>query len=148
MSIMKSTAILELMVSDHAKILGLLKNLEKNLGGEILGTMQAFDTFEWSLEKHLFTEEKAIFTSYNPTDILKGYAMVPELIKEHNEILNRLRLLRRDLLKKKKGDFEGFKQVLNTHRTFEEQQLYPKLDQELGEEQKQAIINRIREITV
>jgi hemerythrin-like domain-containing protein len=143
---MKSTAILDLMVEDHGKIVRLLDTVEKSRELDILSLMKAFDTFEWELEKHIFTEEKAIFTSYNPTNIVVGYRMVPELIKEHNELLNSLRVMRRDLLKQRPCNFEGFTEMLMKHKTFEEKQLYPKLDQELNEEQKQVIISRIKEI--
>jgi hemerythrin superfamily protein len=143
---MKTTAILDLMVKDHKKIVGLLNDVKKVIGQDIISTMRVFDKFEWELEKHIFTEEKAIFTSYNPTNIIEGYAMVPELIKEHNEILNNLRLMRKDIKKQRKFDFDKFVEVLMNHKTFEENSLYPKLDQELEESQKKMIIDRINQI--
>ena len=143
---MKTTAILYLMVKDHRKIVGLLNDVKKVIGQDIISTMRVFDKFEWELEKHIFTEEKAIFTSYNPTNIIEGYAMVPELIKEHNEILNNLRLMRKDIKKQRKFDFDTFVEVLMNHKTFEENSLYPKLDQELEESQKKMIVDRISQI--
>jgi iron-sulfur cluster repair protein YtfE (RIC family) len=88
---MKSTSILELMIADHGKILKLLNDVEKSIGIELVSLMKVFDTFEWELEKHIFTEEKAIFTSYSPKNIVEGYKMVPELVQQHNDILNRIR---------------------------------------------------------
>jgi hemerythrin-like domain-containing protein len=73
--------------------------------------------------------------------------MLPELIKEHNEIINRLRVMRRDVLIGHSSDFTGFKELLLRHKTFEEEELYPKIDQELSEEDKQRIIDRIQEMT-
>ena len=143
---MKSTAILELMIRDHARLVKLVKNLEDRLKDDVPIKMKAFDDLEWAVEKHLFTEEKAIFTSYQPVNIIQGYKMVPELIKEHNEILNLLRIMRKDLVNSRQFDFEGFKQKLIDHKTFEEEQLYPKLDQELDASQKNIIISRIQEI--
>ena len=143
---MKSTAILDLMVRDHGRITKLLNDVEKDIHNEVLPLMKTFDSFEWVLEKHIFTEEKAIFTSYNPVNIYEGYKMVPELIKEHNELLNRLRVMRSDLLKKKQSDFAWFKEKLMNHKRFEEETLYPKLDMELNEEQKLMIISRIEEM--
>ena len=94
---MKSTAILDRMVKDHGKIVKLLNDVEKVIDQEqdIVSTMKVFDKFDWTLEKHFFTEEKAIFTSYEPENVTEGYAMLPELIKEHNEILNKLSVMRR-----------------------------------------------------
>ena len=143
---MKSTAILDLMVKDHSKIVLLLNQIEKNLESNKLDLMKAYDEFTWTLEKHIFTEEKAIFTSYYPTNIKTGYKMVPELIKQHNEILNIADNMRANLIKNKPIDFESFKQTLLDHKTFEEETLYPKLDLELEKSQKQEIVSRIAEM--
>ena len=143
---MKSTVILELMTKDHAKLVKLLRDVEKSIGMELVSTMKVFDTFEWELEKHIFIEEKAIFSSYAPTNIVEGYKMVPELIQQHNEILNKLRVMRKNLQWQRPIDYDGFKDLIMAHKTFEEASLYPKLDQELNESQKEDIIRRIREI--
>jgi len=143
---MKSTSILELMTTDHSKILKLLHDVEKSAGMELVSVMKVFDTFEWELEKHIFTEEKAIFTSYSPKNIVEGYKMVPELIQQHNDILNRMRVMRKDLLWNRPVQYHEFKEFIVAHKTFEEVSLYPKLDQELTDSQKQEIIKKIREI--
>jgi len=143
---MKSTAILDVMIKDHGKIVRLLRDVEKSIGMELVSTMKVFDSFEWELEKHIFIEEKAIFTSYNPTNIVEGYKMVPELIKQHNEILNRLRTMRKDLMWKRPVNFTEFKELIMAHKTYEEASLYPKLDAELGTAQKEDIIKKIGEI--
>jgi iron-sulfur cluster repair protein YtfE (RIC family) len=142
---MKTTLIVDLMTQDHGKIVKLLHDVEKSLGMELISTMKVFDTFEWELEKHIFLEEKAIFTSYNPTNIKEGYKMVPELVQQHNDLLNRLRVMRRDLMWKKPAHFDEFKELLLSHKTFEETSLYPKLDQELNQTQKEEIVKRIKE---
>lgn len=143
---MKTTTILELMTADHTKILKLLHDVEKSIGIELVSLMKVFDTFEWELEKHIFTEEKAIFSSYNPKNIIEGYKMVPELVQQHNEILNKIRIMRKDLMWNKSVKFHEFKEFILAHKTFEEASLYPKLDQELTTEQKEEIIKKIREI--
>jgi len=142
---MKSTAILDLMIKDHGKIVKLLLDVEKSNGMELVSTMNVFDTFEWELEKHIFIEEKAIFTSYKPTNIVEGYKMVPELIQQHNEILNKLRVMRKNLMWQRPIDYTAFKEFIMAHKTFEEASLYPKLDQELDVSQKEEIIKKIRE---
>jgi iron-sulfur cluster repair protein YtfE (RIC family) len=143
---MKSTAILNLMVKDHARLIKLLTNVEHSLNQDLVILMNAFDIFEWELEKHIFTEEKAIFTSYDPVDVIKGYTMIPELIKEHNEITNKLRIMRKDLIKQHPYDFDEFKNLLMAHKTFEENTVYPKLDQELDDAKKKKIIDRINQM--
>lgn len=134
------------MTKDHGKIVKLLLDVERSLGMELVSTMKVFDTFEWELEKHIFLEEKAIFTSYNPKNVREGYKMVPELVAQHNDLLNKLRVMRKDLMWQRPCHFEEFKEVLMAHKTFEEASLYPKLDQELDTSQKDEIIRKIREI--
>lgn len=145
---MKSTAILDIMVRDHGKIVRLLNDVEKALdqGQDKVSTMKVFDKFDWKLEKHFFTEEKAIFTSYEPENVTEGYAMLPELIKEHNEILNKLRVMRKDIKRQGVFDFKELKEMLMKHKNFEERKVYPKLDQELDESEKKVIVERINEI--
>jgi len=143
---MKSIAILDLMMKDHGKIVKLLLDVEKSIGMELISTMKVFDTFEWELEKHIFIEEKAIFTSYKPTNIVEGYKMVPELIQQHNDILNGLRMMRKNLMWQRPIDYDEFKELILAHKTFEEASLYPKLDQELDVSQKEEIMKKIREI--
>jgi Hemerythrin HHE cation binding domain len=143
---MKSIAILDLMIKDHRKIVKLLQDVEKSIGMELISTMKVFDIFEWELEKHIFIEEKAIFNSYKPMNIVEGYKMVPELIQQHNDILNRLRVMRKSLIWQRPIDYNDFKELIMAHKTFEEVSLYPKLDQELDVSQKEEIMKKIREI--
>lgn len=143
---MKSTAISEVMVRDHGKIVRLLIDFENSIGQDIPSTMKAFNEFVWELEKHLFTEERAIFTAYEPEDETEGYAMIPELIKEHNEIFDKLKVMKKSIKKRKTFDFHGFKKLLTKHKDFEDEKVYPKFDQELDEAEKKIIIHRINDI--
>lgn len=145
---MKSTEITDQMVKDHGKIIKLLNDFEKVIDQkqDLVSTMRVFDKFDWELEKHFFIEEKAIFTSYEPENVTTGYAMLPELIKEHNEILNNLRVMRRNIKKQRPFDFHSFKVTLMKHKKFEEKEVYPKLDQDLDESEKKVIIQRINEV--
>jgi iron-sulfur cluster repair protein YtfE (RIC family) len=143
---MKATVLTDLMVRDHGKIVKMLHDVEQSIGMELISTMKVFDTFEWELEKHMFVEEKAIFTSYNPKNIANGYRMMPKLIQQHNELFNKLQVMRKDLTWQRPVKFEEFRELLVKHKKFEEESLYPKLDQELSVQQKEEIIKKIREI--
>jgi len=139
--------ILPLMVRDHCKIDKLLDNFEKNIDSDIIVKNEAFNKFEWGLEKHLFTEEKAIFTFYKPDDVDEGYKMLPKLTEQHNVIVNQLNNWRNDIRNNQKiQGFYEFKKFLNKHREFEEQDVYLKLDETLTEKQKLTIISRINEM--
>jgi len=138
-------SILEVMVADHEKIVKLLHDVRKSvvLDNKIL--KKSFETFYWELEKHIFTEEKIIFTSYKPEDFNEGYKMVPNLMKEHNIIYKKLNEMRKKINSNKPCDFQEFKDILFKHKCFEEGHLYQKLDQELDLKTKKMMIDRINE---
>jgi len=140
--------ILPWMVKDHCKIEKLLSRIEENSGNASRSEMiDLFNDFEWVLEKHIFVEEKAIFTSYSPDDVTQGYKMLPELTKQHNEILNRLDIMRREVYSKGLiTDVYGFKQFIIKHKNFEEKEVYPKLDLALDDVHKKNIIDKIQQI--
>ena len=54
---MKSTEILDLMVQDHTQLMRYLNNVEGSLESDSSILHQAFNTFQWNLEKHFFVEE-------------------------------------------------------------------------------------------
>ena len=144
---MKSINIFKLMVKDHNKIEKLLNNLEEKHNEDFNSMRIAFNKFEWELEKHIFTEEKAIFTSYSPENKTEGYKMLPELTKQHNFILNKLNNWRKDIQNKNMiTDLYSFKVYLIRHKTFEEEKVYPMLDQSLSEKDKNNIISKLNEI--
>ena len=141
------TRILKLMIRDHCKIEALIKKLEEATKEDFESMSKAFTKFEWELEKHIFTEEKAIFTSYNPEDVIEGYKMLPELTKQHNFIVNTLNNWRDDIRKKRiLSDVYSFKEFIIKHKDFEEEKVYPQLDEGLSEEEKRKIIAKINEI--
>lgn len=144
----KSFNILPLMINDHSKIEELIDKLDEVAKTDNYSNLvESFNKFEWELEKHIFTEEKAIFTDYNPENISEGYEMLPELTKQHNYIVNKLNNWRNDIKNHRNiEDVYGFKDFLERHRIFEEEKVYPKLDESLTEEQKSNIVAKINEI--
>jgi len=144
---MNEKDILPKMVRDHCKIEQLLNDLEEKIDGDYESMRECFNKFEWELEKHLFTEEKAIFTLYNPAEVSEGYKMLPELTKQHNVLVNQLNNWREEIRKKQKiSGFYDFKIYLTKHKLFEEKEVYPRLDETLNDKQKQLIIDRINEM--
>ena len=142
-----SSNLLALMVKDHCKIEELINTLEKNIEKDTPSVIELFNRFEWNLEKHIFIEEKVIFTSYNPEDIIEGYKMLPELTKQHNILLNKLNLMRKDIRNNRSiSDITSFKEFLLNHKNFEEKNVYPKLNESLDNQQKKIIIEKINEI--
>ena len=143
----KPTNISSLMIQDHCKIEKLIDELEEKTKKDYKSMRKTFDEFEWELEKHIFTEEKAIFTAYKPENVTEGYKMLPELTKQHNYIINTLNNWRTDIRKRKTiSDVYSFKEFLIKHKNFEEEKVYPKLDQSLPEDEKRHIVAKINEI--
>ena len=140
-------SILELMIKDHRKIEELIKDLEEKTKENFDSMKKSFNKLEWELEKHIFTEEKAIFTSYNPEDVTEGYKMLPELTKQHNYIINTLNNWRDDVRKRRMiRDVYSFKELIIKHKSYEEEKVYPKLDESLPEDEKRHIVAKINEI--
>ena len=140
-------SILSLMIKDHSKLDDLIKKLDETSKQDFDSMKEAFTKFEWELEKHIFTEEKTIFTSYNPEDVAEGYKMLPELTKQHNYIVNKLNNWREDIHKKRVlNDVYSFKEFLDNHRQFEEEKVYPKLDESLSGNDKKHIVAKINEM--
>jgi len=143
----EKVSILSLMIKDHCKIENLISDLEDKNQSSFQEMKKAFTKFEWELEKHIFTEEKAIFTNYSPEDVSQGYKMLPELTKQHNYIVNTLNNWRESVRKKKMlTDVYSFKEFLVKHRQFEEERVYPKLEEALSDEDKIHIIAKINEL--
>ena len=143
----KDFSILSLMVKDHCKLEELISDLEEKNKGDFEEMRKSFHKFEWELEKHIFTEEKAIFTDYSPDDVSQGYKMLPELTKQHNYIVNTLNNWRNDVRKKKMlTDVYSLKEFLLKHRNFEEEKVYPKLEEALSEDDKRHIVAKINEL--
>ena len=143
----EKVSILALMVRDHCKLENLISDLEEKNKGDFEEMKKAFTKFEWELEKHIFTEEKAIFTDYRPDDVSQGYKMLPELTKQHNYIVNTLNNWRENVRKKKMlTDVYSLKEFLIKHRQFEEENVYPKLEEALSEDDKRHIIAKINEM--
>ena len=144
---MSENDIQSIMVKDHFKIEKLLDKLEEGIDKEYQLMKKSFYKFEWEIEKHIFLEEKTLFTSYNPKDVSEGYKMLPELKIQHNFILNKLNNWRNEIKNNRKiNGFYEFKKFLIRHKGFEEKEVYPRLDKTLDKVQKKHIIDRINEI--
>jgi len=145
---MKSTAILDLMVKDHTRLMAYLKDVENNQGRDFGFLSNSFNTFQWNLEKHFFVEERAIFISYHPDDIDQEYDFFSDLMDQHTAILEKLETLRNKLQKREPFDLSEMKKLLVEHKTFEEKNIYPVLDQKIDEGKKGFIIDRIKDIRI
>jgi hypothetical protein len=145
---MKSTAILDLTVQDHNRLLDYIKDIESNLGRDFGFFSNSFNAFQWNLEKHFFVEERVIFTSKYPDKPDVEYNYFSILIDQHTEILKKIESLRKKLQRREPFDLNEIKKLLIKHKTFEEKNVYPVLDQGIDEGEKRFIIERISDIII
>ena len=137
----KSNEISEIMLKDHLKIDELLKTVKEDMAeGESINEL--FKKFKWELKRHLIIEERAIFLFYNPPDE-KDFIKMFDVIHEHDILLKDMdNVLETDKNKK----ILELDKLLMKHKTFEDESFYPKLDKELSDFQKEAIIERINSL--
>ena len=135
---MAKDSIVAMMNRDHGKIAKLILRLEKNKCTNWVMTKRDFEEFKWELERHFVTEEKAIFI-YLDHKNPETYEMMEELLEEHNVIMDGLKDLELTLKKGNKSGLKPFLQDLHAHKQFEDEEFYPRLENELTAEQKRQI---------
>jgi hemerythrin-like domain-containing protein len=131
----------EIMKMHHFHLEGILNRFVKSRN-EVEVFPKVFNKFKWELEKHFFIEEKAIFTLIYSGD-KECNEMKDELLREHRTILKDLKSIEESLNSNIDTDLSEFKQSLIEHRDFEDESFYPVLEQELDEERKKEIRDRI-----
>lgn len=140
---MVDDTILELMIMDHKKIIELIEKIEEKGHFDI----NLFSKFKWHMEKHILTEEKAIFSSYRSINKEEEENKAfDQLTKEHNIILDLIEKILKDELPSGNISFNKLKKLLNKHRSFEEEKIYPKLDISLSNKDKNEITRKIKEM--
>lgn len=139
--------ILKIMDKDHNKIKEILMDFEKEENKNFEKSKHVFIRFKWMLEKHFFIEEKAIFNFYIVESPEENENLM-KILKEHREILDLIEKSEEILFDQKKLEIDELKQVLLAHAKFEDEIFYPNLDDILNEEQKQEMINRIKDIII
>jgi hemerythrin superfamily protein len=132
-----------LMLKQHAKINKILKDYESQ--AKSIKQKELFSIFKGNLEKHFFIEENAIFFYITPKD-KEQRIQINNLIKDHETMRDVCSEIVAELLLGKKPDVSTFRKILFGHERREVEIFYPRLDKELGAEEKQDIIKRINEV--
>jgi len=139
---MKTNSIMGLMLKDHEKIIDYLNKVEESGHPDI----EAFLKFEWHLKKHIFIEEKAIFIYYQYINDSDAEKIFNKLSKEHTVIMNLLDKILKESFPRGNINFKKLKKILAVHKKFEENEIYPKMEDKLDEKNKQEIIDKITDI--
>jgi hypothetical protein len=132
----------EIMMKHHYKIDKILKFFTSELKEDKTVNVKAFNRFRWELEKHFFLEEKAIF-QMNYSFCQDTSQMCAQLKSEHDQIIEQLDEIDTIIKLNKSLDFSRLKDMIIEHKKFENKEFYPRLDEELSEDRKEMIIERI-----
>ena len=130
-----------IMYQDHLKILSMINDFEQAQPEEII---RRFHDFTKHLLKHFQLEEEMIFSSFllelRDTD---EYAIYQQVVSPHNLIQDIITSLQENISHNQGFDTVTLRDKLRSHVQFEEQSVYPILDQRLDQSEKQAMIRDI-----
>jgi len=132
--------IAQLMLQEHGKLRSFLIELDRIEDKEQFKKL--FNKFKWTLEKHFFVEEKVIFSIYSGEENINN---LDKVLKEHKDIILLIKKAEENI---DQGylDIFDIRTIIEAHADFEDQVLYPKLDEELDIIQKELILERASEI--
>ncbi len=139
--------IIGLMFDSHSRLEDFLKKFKLGLEKDFESVDNDFEKFKEELKNHLHVEEEAIFRFVSPTEDEKYYEVVPDLINEHNILLEMLNDLENKLATTDNIDISDFEKLLIQHRKTEEEYFYPQLEGKLEEDQKLEIIKKIKNLS-
>lgn len=126
----------------HEFIESLLSDFEDFHDKELPESKEVLNLFVWNLEKHIFLEEKILYSIYSIWDgNIEGMF---EILGDHGEIMVFIKKIKSSDFRK--SDISLLRELLENHFALEETILYPNLEKVLNTEQKRFIIERAQEI--
>lgn len=132
------------MKQDHGKIAHQLDKAQSSLGVDPLQFEKDFDKLHWLLENHFIIEESAIFQHLDQ-ETSEVFVNMQRLIKEHEEIKNLQATILQAIATGDEPDFDTFAFALEKHKEFEDETFYPQLEEQLSEDKKKEIVDRMRQ---
>jgi len=134
----------QFMKNEHRKIDGLLEEFEKSKNNNSNELKNTFNAFKGYLDKHFFIEEKVIFHIYNSSN--DANFDIISLLKDHKDILWLISNIEDSFKNNKETPILELKKLLKAHIGLEDAIFYPRLDNELNDEEKSMIFDRVEEI--
>lgn len=144
---MAEDTILNLMVNHHALIETMFVSFKDEAKEGFPRAGVSLSELTWEMRKHFFVEESAIF-DFVPLKSMDVFKTINHLKDEHIIMLDSLKKFSDDLAKITDGQINKFYDLLEDHRRTEEQDLYPRLDKQMRDEQKKHVLLRINEIPI
>jgi hemerythrin-like domain-containing protein len=135
------------MIKDHLRLLSLLHSFEMNINQVNKERLESFWNFKWYIEKHIFVEERALFSSirYDSKEN-EEYTLFYEITEQHKEIINEIENLYHNLQNNLGVSIIKLRDLLNEHLKFEENIAYPKLDEIINDSEKTRLLNQMKDI--
>lgn len=136
----------ELMLKNHRNIEKRFAAFNDSLERNFKSVNKTFNKFRIEAQKHFRIEEEAIFRVCHG---LSGemFTVLPNLIKEHDIILELVNDIENNLGVKKSVSLLKIKKLLTRHKYCEDRFLYPQLDKCLTKSQKDSIVRNLKKFT-
>jgi len=136
-------SIARLMKEEHNKLNGLLNNFILEFKRDNVKAGMELEKFKWALEKHFFIEERAVYELFQS---IKGEEVseIFDMMKDHGEITSLLKEIETDLRNEVKDKSEVLRSLIMKHEHYEDDYFYPLLDEDLNENQRRLIIEKIK----
>lgn len=140
-------AITSAMLKQHRIVNGFLNDFEKVSEEEVSDMRTKFDLFRWNLEKHVFIEERNIFTVADKKNKVE-MKQLQNLLKDHKDIIEIIDGMIKDILDGVKPNVSVLRELLFAHEQREVESFYPLLDNRLSVADKKNILEKISEINL
>ena len=133
--------------TDHARLDAIVAKLEGQLeAGDLTDARPLFDELACGLERHMLAEENVLFPAFERVTGMMG-GPVPVMHQEHAELRALLGRIS-DALAAGDADTAGDAldeavQLLRQHNMKEEHIIYPRTDQALGEQAREALVDQM-----
>lgn len=131
------------MLNDHKELNALLTRALEGFGMDKQEQKRLFDLFAQKLEKHFVVEEQAIFSFSHLGDEITQKT-IRNLLSEHGEARRLLAVIKDGFEDDPSPALERFQELMRQHQNQENDFLYPKLDQDLKEAEKEYILAKIK----
>ena len=116
----------DFMLREHGEILALLEKYKKTKKEE------DFKKLGEKQERHIMAEEKAIFIFYKGK---KGFEVLSIILEQHEQLLRLEKAIENG-----ENKFKEMKDLFAKHIRLEDEQFYPRLDEELSKAEQEEVI--------
>ena len=144
---MSQPSVAQVFQMDHDNLIWIINQYFKGKQSH-QDNQQTLSRFIWAVDRHLYLEEKAL-VFYLDLKPAENEAMLLQFYREHNEILQQVDKIRKNLEYDPTGIIpivmNQLKDLIATHKAFEMREFYSKIDQNLGVQDRAKIIKSLNQ---